>query len=118
MGLGDSLIPGHLGFPKLGVVGGALAYSCSVIVATALQYFFLRGSVLQEGLKITTLRIPKDWLQRINRIAVPAGGQQLPRTSSMLFLQGILANQSGEIAVAALGVGPVLYTLLTLPTNR
>jgi putative MATE family efflux protein len=114
-GLNALLIPGLFGFPKLGVVGGALAYSCSVIVASILQFLFLRGSVLQEGLKLTSLRIPREWLDRINRIALPAGGQQLLRTSSMLFLQGILANKSGELGVAALGVGLVAESIAFMP---
>ena len=109
------LIPGALGFPKLGILGGAIAYDASVIVAVVLQYVFLRMSVLRDGMRLEGLTIPRVWLVRIGKIALPAGGQQLLRTSSMLFLQSILAHKAGEVAVAALGVGLLAESIAFMP---
>lgn len=108
------LIPGHLGFPKMGIAGGALALSLSQVVAVALQQFFLRRGPLSDALR-GGARVDWGWIARICRVGLPAGGQQLLRTGSMLLFQNLLAHRAGDVAVAALGVGLVAESLAFMP---
>ncbi len=108
------LIFGNFGFPKLGLVGGAVALVCSQTVATLLYAFFIRKSEL--GAMRFFPRIEWDWIKRIGKIGLPASGQQLVRVGSMMIFQVLLARLgAGDAAVAALGVGLVAESIAFMP---
>jgi putative MATE family efflux protein len=119
------LIFGNLGFPRLGLAGGALALALSQAMATLLYAIFLRGTVLGDALTRRTVtvgersfgwRVDTDWVKRISRIGLPASAQQLIRVGSMLAFQSLLARSgAGSPAVAALGVGLVSESIAFMP---
>ena len=113
-GLNYLLIPGNLGFPRLGIVGGAIALSASQVMAVVLQLWFLRATPLADGVDLRA-RPSREWMVRILRVGLPAGGQQILRTGSMLLFQNLLARQGGDVAVAALGVGLVAESIAFMP---
>lgn len=108
------LINGNLGFPKLGIVGGAVALGVSWMAASVLQWTFLRRGPLADGLNLRS-GLDRSWIWRIARVGLPAGGQQLLRTSAMLLFQNMLQHRAGDVAVAALGVGLVAESLAFMP---
>ena len=112
--LNSVLIEGNLGFPKLGIVGGAVALGISWVAASALQWVFLRRGPLAAGLDLRK-GADREWMRRIARVGLPAGGQQLLRTGSMLLFQNMLQHRAGDVAVAALGVGLVAESLAFMP---
>lgn len=108
------LIFGNLGFPKMGLPGGALALVISQTVAIALYVYFLRHSSLKHMRR--SLHLERSWAQRIGRIGLPASAQQLIRVGSMLTFQGFLTRiGAGSAAVAALGVGLVSESMAFMP---
>ncbi len=113
-GLNYLLIPGNHGFPRLGIVGGAIALSASQAMAVVLQLIFLRRTTLAAGADLRA-RPSRAWMARILRVGLPAGGQQILRTGSMLLFQNLLARNGGDVAVAALGVGLVAESIAFMP---
>jgi putative MATE family efflux protein len=110
------LIFGNLGFPRMGLPGGALALVISQAVAVGLYVFFLRRSPLRGALRRRGWRLDPGWSWRIARIGLPASAQQLIRVGSMLVFQGMLARTSASsAAVAALGVGLVSESIAFMP---
>ncbi len=108
------LIFGKFGFPKLGLMGGAVALVLSQAVAVALYAFFLRRSSLRN--MRYSVRVQRDWATRIARIGLPASGQQILRVGSMLAFQGLLTRTgAGDGAVAALGVGLASESIAFMP---
>ncbi len=110
------LIFGNLGFPRLGLAGGAVALVISQAVAFALYLYFLHRSPLRDALSPHGWKLDGDWARRIARIGLPASAQQLLRVGSMIAFQGILARTpAGSAAVAALGVGLVSESIAFMP---
>ncbi|GAB4462268.1 MAG: MATE family efflux transporter [Armatimonadaceae bacterium] len=113
------LIFGNLGFPRMGLAGGALALAISQVVATVLFLILLRYSAVSEVYDGPwTLRM--DWARRITRIGIPAAFQQLIRTGSFLAFQSLLAKTAvnpslGAAAIAALGVGLRAESIAFMP---
>jgi putative MATE family efflux protein len=105
IGFNYLLIFGALGFPRMGLPGGATALVISQTVATILYVLCLRITPLASAVR-GPWRIDWDWARRISRIGIPASAQQLLRVGSMLAFQGLLAHTpAASSAVAALGVG-------------
>ncbi|CAA9586757.1 MAG: Multi antimicrobial extrusion protein (Na(+)/drug antiporter), MATE family of MDR efflux pumps, partial [uncultured Thermomicrobiales bacterium] len=110
------LIFGNLGFPRLGLPGGALALAISQAVSLLLYLYFLSRSPLRGALGRRGWGVDLDWSWRIARIGLPASAQQLIRVGSMLAFQGILARTAaGSAAVAAFGVGLVSESIAFMP---
>jgi putative MATE family efflux protein len=110
------LIFGNLGFPRMGLPGGALALVISQVMAFGMYWWFLRRSPLRGALRAGGWRVDLSWYWRIARIGLPASAQQLIRVGSMLVFQGLLARTgAASAAVAALGVGLVSESIAFMP---
>ena len=99
------LIFGNLGFPKMGLPGGAVGLVLSQVVAIALYMAYIKRTSLAESLR-GPWAFDLEWAKRIARIGIPASVQQFIRVGSMIAFQALLANSPAKAAaVAALGVG-------------
>lgn len=99
------LIFGNLGFPKMGLAGGAVGLVLSQIIGTALYVIYIRRTSLADSIR-GPWTFDMTWAKRIARIGIPASAQQFIRVGSMLAFQALLANSPAKAAaIAALGVG-------------
>lgn len=100
------LIFGLLRFPKMGVIGAALATVIAEAIAGVIAiYFLIKGS---KGVKIEfkDLRIEFPWLKKIFRIGLPAAFGNSATSFGFVVLTGIVGRvQNPEAALAAYGVG-------------
>ncbi len=108
------LIFGKFGFPKMGLAGGGLATNLSQAIAVVLYIEFVRHTPL-AGLFRGSWKISVEWTKRILKIGLPAAGQQLVRSGSMLAFQTLIAHRVGSAALAALGVGIAAEALAFMP---
>ena len=109
------LIFGNLGFPRLGLVGGAWALLASQVVGAILYVAFLRRSPVAGALSKLG-RLDLDWARRILNVGVPALGQNLSRIVSMLAFTGVLARTAQATAgVAALTIGLTSESIAFMP---
>jgi putative MATE family efflux protein len=113
---GDYLLMfGNLGFPNLGLPGGAVALLASQVVGAALYLFALRRSAV-AGLLRVRKRLEMEWARRILKIGVPAAAQNLSRVLSMVVFTGVLAHtKEGTAAVAALTIGLTSESIAFMP---
>ena len=109
------LIFGNFGFPRMGLLGGALALVLSQIVGAILYFWFLRRSAV-HGLLTRLTHLDMGWAKRILNIGLPAAGQNLSRVLSMMVFTGILARSpQATAAVAALTIGLTSESIAFMP---
>lgn len=109
------LIYGNLGFPKLGLTGGAVAMLLSQLVATLLFAYFLPKTAL-GNLKDGSWKLDIAWAKRLLRIGLPAAGQQILRVGSMTLFQTLIGRFGvGSPAIAALNIGLRSESLAFMP---
>ncbi len=109
------LIFGNLGFPRMGLVGGATALIASQVIGALLYLWFLRDSPVR-GLMTRLKRLDMAWARRILNIGLPAAGQNLSRVLSMMIFTGVLARSpQATAAVAALTIGLTSESIAFMP---
>ena len=109
------LIFGHWGFPRMGLVGGAVALIASQVIGALLYLWFLRDSPVR-GLMTRLKRLDMEWARRILNIGLPAAGQNLSRVLSMMIFTGVLARSpQATAAVAALTIGLTSESIAFMP---
>ncbi len=109
------LIFGKLGFPKLGLTGGALALGISQLVATIL-FFALLPRTRLGALWGGDWRLDMGWARRLCAIGIPAAGQQVLRVGSMTLFQTLIGRfGAGSAAIAALSIGFRSESLAFMP---
>lgn len=100
------LIFGLAGFPRMGVVGAALATVISEAIAGIVAlYFLFKGT---KGVKIVArdLRIEFPWLKKILKIGIPAALGNSATSFGFVVLTGIVGRvPNPEAALAAYGIG-------------
>ena len=98
------LIFGLFGFPRLGVVGAAVAtITARAVISGVGLYLFIRGF---HGVKLSLgcMRIEGWWLRKVVSIGVPITIQMSSNALGFTIMTGIV-SQFGSVAVAAYGVG-------------
>jgi putative MATE family efflux protein len=115
--LGDwTLMLGHWGAPKMGLPGGGLAMSSSMLTSMILFVFMVRRSPIKGCLRPSLLRPTIEWSWRILRIGIPAAVSALLRTTSMIGFTSILTRTpQGISAVAALPIGLTAESIAFMP---
>lgn len=109
------LIFGNLGFPRMGLVGGATALIASQVIGALLYLWFLRDSPVR-GLMTRLKYLDMEWVRRILNIGLPAAGQNLSRVLSMMIFTGVLARSpQATAAVAALTIGLTSESIAFMP---
>ena len=108
------MIYGLLGFPRLGVVGAALATVVARFVAAAMVvkiYFF---NTHELSLRLKDLRPNVEMMKRIIDIGIFVSTSRLIRNFASMGLMRIVAA-FGTVAIAAYGVGMRIIMLLVFP---
>ena len=101
------LINGLLGFPKLGVVGAAIATAISKITGFILVCILLKKNTdISFGLKNLQFE-KKEMFSKFLRIGLPTGAENISYFLSQAFILGII-NPYGALTVAAKGYCSIL----------
>lgn len=102
-------------FPRLGLVGAAIALASSQWVGLLLFWRALRKHPLM-GEAVRLQKLERLWIRRIVHIGAPASLQALLRITSMLFYTRILsATSQGTVALAALPIGLTAESIAFMP---
>ncbi|MGC9125355.1 MAG: MATE family efflux transporter, partial [Caldisericaceae bacterium] len=100
------LIFGWWGFPRMGVVGAALAtVICEAIAAGIAIYFLLKGT---KGVKIIFRELAPDlgWFAKIFKIGLPAAFGNSATSFGFVVLTGLIGRvANAEATLAAYGIG-------------
>ena len=94
------LIFGWLGFPKLGIVGAAVATASSQLIAVVLLFIVLS----RRGLIVLRQRVQPKLFATLLSIGAPASLQAITRPLTGMLLFRVVTS-FGSAAVAAFGVG-------------
>jgi len=100
------LIFGWWIFPRMTVVGAALATVITEMIAALVAIYFLFSG--KRGVKITLsdLKIDFDWFKRIFKIGLPAAIGNSGASFGFVVLTGLIGRLSNaEVALAAYGIG-------------
>ena len=112
------LIFGWWGFPRMGVLGAALAtVICQGIAAAISMYLLFKGT---KGIKIT-LRglIPVwDWMKKIFKVGLPAAVGNSMTAFGFVLVMGIIGRVNNpETVLAAYGIGDRLISIIFIAVD-
>jgi putative MATE family efflux protein len=102
------------GFAGFGVQGAAVATVFSRGVATALAMAWLFSGAVGIHLSVDDLRLDAGMVKRIVALGAPASVEQSTRALGITVLTALVAF-AGDDAVAALGIGNRINSLVFLP---
>jgi putative MATE family efflux protein len=102
------------GFAGLGVQGAAVATVLSRGVATVLAMAWLFSGQVGIRLSVADLRLDAETVRRIVSLGAPASVEQSTRALGITVLTALVAL-AGDDAVAALGIGNRINSLVFLP---
>ena len=109
------LIFGKFGFPRLGIVGAALATAVSFLIYAALTLFFCARKKGPIGLRLRYLRLPRmSHLRQLLRVTLPATVHPMVYNFAYLFFTkivteygvGVMASHRVAIAIESLSFIP------------
>nr|WP_282594528.1 MATE family efflux transporter [Halomarina salina] len=102
------------GFAGFGVQGAAIATVFSRGVATVLAMAWLFSGAVGIHLSVDDLRLDPEMVKRIVSLGAPASVEQSTRALGIMVLTALVAF-AGDDAVAALGIGNRINSLVFLP---
>jgi putative MATE family efflux protein len=112
--LAPVLIFGWIGFPKLGVMGAALASFIAILIADIGMVIYFEKKYHYLKFRVALMRPhPKTW-QKMLGIGAPAGAEFILLFFYILIVYGIIRN-FGPAAQAGFGVGARIMQALFLP---
>jgi len=114
IGLDALLIFGLCGFPKMGVVGAAIANIAAQFIAMCLGLFLLFGKKHAVKIKVKGFKVNWRIVKDIYAVGIPSIVMQSIGSVMLFFLNGILTTVS-ETAVAVLGSYFRLNSFIFMP---
>jgi putative MATE family efflux protein len=98
----------------LGLVGAAVALSCSAWVSALIYILY----AVRTPLGAAKFGFPAlDWSRRILRVAMPAAAMAILRVLSLTMFTLVLASvPNGSIAIAAMGIGFAVESIMFMPS--
>ena len=116
LGLGDlqATLLGLTGFTGFGVQGAAIATVFSRGVGAILGMFWLFSGAVGIHLSLSDLKLEFGMVRRIVSLGLPSSVEQSTRALGITVLTALVAL-AGDDAVAALGIGNRLNSLVFLP---
>ena len=99
-------------FPKMGIVGAAVATVFSRFVASLISLYILMGGKKGIKVKLSYLKPHIDWLKKIFKIGLPASIGNSFEAFGFVVLMGIIGRlPNAKVAVAAYGIGDRIFSL-------
>ena len=116
LGLGEleATLYAMTGFTGFGVQGAAIATVFSRGVGAVLGMFWLFSGAVGIHLSLSDLKLELDMVRRIVSLGLPSSVEQSTRALGVTVLTALVAL-AGDDAVAALGIGNRLNSLVFLP---
>jgi len=112
------LIMGLWGFPRLGILGAALATVISQGLATIAFLIIFRRGIGGLHLDRNALRLRLDWIWKAIRIGLPAGlGSSAMAAGFVLLMKIIGMLDNSMYALAGYGAADRVFGLLFIATN-
>ena len=98
-------------FPKMGIVGAAIATVFSMFISSIFALYFLMSGKRGLHLKKEYLRPDIFWIKKIFRIGIPAAIGQSAEAFGFVVLTGIIGRlHNARVAIAAYGIGDRLLS--------
>lgn len=98
-------------FPKMGIVGAAVATIFSMFVSSVIALYYLMSGKKGIHVKKEYLKPDWEWVRKIFRIGMPAAIGQSAEAFGFVVLTGIIGRlHNARIAIAAYGIGDRLLS--------
>ncbi|MBC7195159.1 MAG: MATE family efflux transporter [Caldisericia bacterium] len=98
-------------FPKMGIVGAAVATIFSMFIASLIAMFYLMSGKRGIHVKREYLKPNWEWIKKIFRIGLPAAIGQSAEAFGFVVLTGIIGRlHNARVAIAAYGIGDRLLS--------
>ena len=113
------LIAGYLGFPKLGIIGPAIATSIGYLAVLIFLYFYLNKKnhpLKPDRALFKFIRYDPELTRIILRLGVPTGVQMVTTSVAGLVIVG-LVNRYGSNATAAYGAVNQVLNYIQFPAS-
>jgi putative MATE family efflux protein len=98
-------------FPKMGIVGAAVATIFSMFIASIFAFYFLTSGKRGIHVRIKYLKPEINWIKKIFKIGLPAAIGSSAEAFGFVVLTGIIGRlNNARIAIAAYGIGDRLLS--------
>jgi putative MATE family efflux protein len=98
-------------FPKMGIVGAAIATIFSMFISSIIALYFLMSGKRGIHVKKEYLKPDFYWIKKIFKIGIPAAIGQSAEAFGFVVLTGIIGRlHNARVAIAAYGIGDRLLS--------
>ena len=111
------LIAGHFGFPRLGIIGPAIATTIGYLAVLIFLYFYLKKKdhpLKIDGARCKYIKYDPEISAKILQLGVPTGIQMVTTSVAGLVIVG-LVNRYGSDATAAYGAVNQVLNYIQFP---